>query len=460
MPGRDVVDPDLARLLAERLRGEVLRPADAGYDEARRIWNARLQERPGVVARCAGPDDVRAAVEVARRRGATPVVKSGGHDYAGRSTSAGGLLLDLSAMHDVRVDAPARTVRAGPGARWAEVDRASQQVGLATTGGTVSTVGVAGYTLGGGSGHLARRCGLAVDNLLAAEVVTAEGELVRASAEENPDLFWALRGGGGGCGIVTAFELRLHEVGPEVLAGQFVYGLEDAGTVLRAWREGMASAPDELCCYPFFLRVPPIPAFPEDAHGRLALDLVAVWCGPLAAGREAVRPLRGLADPILDHLEAQPYRAVQSMFDAGVPPGLRWYTKAHYLRSLPDDAIETLLGGLEPFPGAYTMVYLEPLGGAIGRVDPEATAFPHRDAPLGVHVLAGWEDPAADEETMAWARALHEALAPYATGGVYLNLLGEDELDRGDAAWGANRERLAEIRRRWDPEGLFAPGGR
>jgi len=441
--------------LDARIRGDALGPGDPGYDAAREIWNARLARRPAIIARCAGVADVRDSLAFARERDLEVAVRGGGHSYAGDSTCDDGLLVDLSAMGGVRVDPRARTVRVGPGATWAACDHETRAFGLATTGATVSSVGVSGYVLGGGTGYLARSCGLGADNLLSADVVTAEGELVRASESRNPDLFWGLRGAGAKLGVVTSFELRLHELATEVLAGMVVHRFEAAGEVLRSYRSLMAEAPDEVICYPFFIHLPEAPVFPEELHGRTVLALVPAYMGPVAEGEEALRPFRSLGDPVFDGVAPQPYTRVQKSFDAGVPKGMRWYTKAHFLDAASDGAIETILSHVEELPGALSMVYLEPMGGRIGRVDPDATAFPHRDAAYGFHVLAGWRDPGDDDRIMEWARGFHEAMSSFATGGVYVNLLGEDEEDRMDGAYGANLQRLRRVTEEWDPDGIF-----
>jgi FAD/FMN-containing dehydrogenase len=451
----DIADATLDSL-ADDLRGELLRPGDGGYDEARAVWNGRFDARPDAVARCTGAADVVAAVDLAREHDVPLSVKGGGHDYAGNAVRDEGLLVDLSPMDAVRVDPDAGTVRAGPGATWADVDHETQSFGLATTGATVSTVGVAGYTLGGGTGHLARTLGLAVDNLTGADVVTADGELVHAGGSENPDLFWALRGGGGNFGVVTSFEFDLHPVGPELLAGQVVHPFEDARDVLDRYRSFVADAPAEANCYAFVVPLPPLPAFPEDRHGEPAVNLVASYSGSVEAGRDALEPLRAFGDPLLDSVRPQPYVELQRAFDDGAPAGERWYSKAQYLDGLPDEALDALVSHTEDLPGPLTMVYLEPMGGAVGSVDPSATAFPHRDAAYSVHVLPGWSDPDRDEELMEWADGLHEALAPHSTGGVYVNLLGRDEDDRLRAAYGRNYDRLVELKREWDPDNLFS----
>jgi FAD/FMN-containing dehydrogenase len=437
------------------MRGTVLWPGDAGYDEARRVWNARFDRRPAAVARCATGRDVQAVMAVARESGLPVSVRGGGHDYAGYSVCDDGLVIDVGPMDRVRIDRAAKTAHVGAGVTWGAFDREAQAVGLATTGPTVSTVGVAGSTLGGGTGYLARRFGLSLDNLLSADVVTAAGDLLRASESENADLFWALRGGGGNFGIVTGLEFRLHEVGPEVLAGQVVYRIEDAGEVLRFYREFMAAAPDEVQCYPVIFRVPPATAFPAESHGQLAIDLVVAHTGAIGAGEKALSALRRLGDPILSAIAPTSYTAVQQTFDPGTPKGHRWYSKAHYLDGLTDAAIDTLLEHVRGFSGPLSIVYLEPMGGALARIRPDATAFAHRGAAHSFHVLAGWSDAGEDRAVMDWAASLHRAMAPHANGGVYVNLLDPDERDRVRAAYGPNYDRLAGIKAKYDPGNLF-----
>jgi len=455
MPTMTQLDDATLDALRDRMRGPVLTPGDDGYDDAHAIWNARLQQQPAAVARCTGTADVMAAVDVARANDLHVAVKGGGHDYAGQSAVEGGLMIDLSPMDGVRIDPDAKTARVQGGATWGDFDHEAQAFGLATTGVTVSTVGVAGSTLGGGTGYLARKHGLALDNLMAADVVTSDGELVRTSEEENSDLFWGLRGGGGNLGVVTSFQFQLHEVGPEVLAGQIVHPIEAAPEGLRFYRDVMTDAPDELHAYAFFIHVPPLPVFPEAYHGTTALDFMVAYAGDRATGEEVLQPLREFGDPILDSVRPQPYTALQQSFDAGVPKGHRWYSKAHYLDHLPDDAIDTVVDYVGPLPGPFSMVYFEPMGGAIGRVDASATAFPHRDAAYGFHILTGWSEADQDNDIMAWTRRFHEAMAPHANGGVYVNLLGADEPDRIRVAYGANHDRLARLKAEWDPENLF-----
>jgi FAD/FMN-containing dehydrogenase len=442
--------------LAEALEGEVLGPDDPGYDDMRAVWNGRFDRRPELIARCVSTADVAAAVRVARAHSMPISVKGGGHDYAGNTVGEGGILIDLGAMRSVDVDVEARRAVVGGGATWRDVDEATQEHGLATTAGTVSSVGVAGFTLGGGSGWLTRKHGLAVDNLLAAEVVTASGDVVRASEQENSDLLWALRGGGGNFGIVTRFEHRLHEVGPEVYAGQVMYPAEQAGDLLRFFRDHMRHAPDDLMAYFFFLRIPAADAFPKEHHGRIAVDFVVTWLGSVDEGEAALAPFRQFKDPILELVGPMPYLGLQQTFDAGTSTkGNRWYSRYHYLPGLSDALIDKIVDGLEPFPGEFTLVYLADEGGAPSRVAVEDTAFPHRTAAYSIHVFPGWADPGSDERNMSWARGLADAIAGYGSSGVYVNMLAEDEGDRIREAYGPNFVRLAKLKAKWDPENVF-----
>ena len=449
------VDEAAIRSLRQQLGALVLAPGDAGYDDARHIWNGRFDRRPGAIVRCGDAADVKRAVDVARAADLLLAVKSGGHDYAGNSICDDGLVIDLSRMDAIEVDREAGIVRVGPGARWGGVDRATQAQGLVTVGGTVSTVGVAGFTLGGGSGHLSRKHGLALDNLLSADVVTAAGEVLRTSERENSDLFWGLRGGSGNLGVVTSLELRLHELTTDVLAGQIIHPFEAAADVLRVYRSFMLGAPDEVQCYAFFLRVPPIPAFPDSVHNKVVIDLLVTHSGEAAEAEKVLGPLRSFGEPVLDTVAPVPYVTLQQAFDAGMAGGSRWYSKAHYLRELTDDAIETILTHVADLPGEFTTAYLGGEDGAMARVDRHATAFPHRDAPFSLHIFPGWTNAADDDRIIEWARRFHGAMTGHATGGVYVNLLGGDEADGPRSAYGANYERLAALKQQYDPGNLF-----
>ena len=439
--------------LARAVSGDVALPGDEGYEEGRSVWNVRFDRRPAVIVGCREARDVAAAIDFSLEQGLQLSVKGGGHAYAANTVGDGGLLIDLSPLKGIRVDRASMTSQVEAGVTWGEFDAEAQEEGLATPGPTVSMVGVAGSTLGGGNGYLSRKYGMVIDNLLSADVVTADGRLVHTSADENPDLFWALRGGGGNFGVVTSFEFRLYEVGPEVLAGQIVYRFADAEKVLRLYREFMHQAADEIQCYAFVLRVPPIPEFPEEFHGEIAIDLVVFHSDP--DGEEALRPLLDFGDPIFAFVGPQPYTAVQQSFDAGLPAGQRYESRSCDLAELSDEAITTFTTQVGNLPGGFTVVYLGAGGGAIGRVDPAATAFAHRRAPYSLHILAGWADADQDDEVTEWARNFHGAMAPHATEGVYVNLLGTDEHHRVAAAYGGNYDRLVEVKGRWDPENLF-----
>ncbi len=434
--------------------GRVLKPGDGGFDEARALWNTRFDRSPDLAVRCLAGDDVKAAVDHAREHGMTLSVKGGGHSYAANSVSDGGVLIDLSLMKKIAVDTEARTVTVEGGVTCAEMDAVTQEHGLATPSTTVSSVGVIGAALGGGSGYLSRKYGLMVDNVISAEVVTADGRQVRAASDENPGLFWALRGGGGNFGVVTSLELRLHEVGPQVLSGQIIYPFDKAGEYLRFFRDFMADAPDEFQCYPFCFRVPPIDLFPEEYHGQPVLDFVLYHEDPDAA--EFVLPLAGLGQTILEAAGVSRYADAQTGFDANLPKGQRYISKAHDLRVLTDGAIDTMVEFVPRMVGPLSAAYFDPLGGAVGRVDPSATPYAGRNTEFGFHILAGWMDPADDESVLAWASEFHGEMAAHATGGVYVSLIADDETDRIPAAYGANYARLRELKQRWDPTNLFS----
>jgi FAD/FMN-containing dehydrogenase len=443
--------------LAGSLEGELIAPGHAAYDEARRIWNGAIDRRPACIARCTGVADVVAAVRFARERDLLVAVRSGGHGVGGHAVCEGGLVIDLSPMKGIRVDPAARSARAQAGVLWGELDRETQLFGLATVGGIVTHTGIAGLTLGGGIGWLMRKHGATVDNLLSADVVTAQGEIVTASEAENADLFWAIRGGGGNFGIVTSFEYRLHPVGPIVLAGPVFHPLEDAPEVLRFYREFIAAAPDELTTI-FDLSVPPpLPFLPEEVHGKPVVMVGACYAGSPAEGAEVVRPLKQFGRPIADLLEPKPYTALQSMFDPLVPHGWHRYWKSVELPPLTDEAIDTLVEHSSALtsPKSYCIVFQ--LGGALARVGEDETAFSQRDATHNVNINAVWteDDPDAARH-IAWARDFLDAMQPHAGGRVYLNFLGEEGGNRVRQAYSArNYERLVELKRDYDPTNLF-----
>jgi FAD/FMN-containing dehydrogenase len=443
--------------LRNAILGSVIGPEDDGYDEARSIWNGAIDRRPACIARCTGVADVVAAVRFARERALPVSVRAGGHGVGGHALCDGGLVIDLSPMKGIRVDPATRTARAEAGVLWGELDRETQLFGLATVGGIVTHTGIAGLTLGGGIGWLMRKYGATVDNLLSADVVTAEGELVTASEDRNPDLFWGIRGGGGNFGIVTSFEYRLHPVGPIVLAGPVFHSLEDAPEVLRFYREFIAAAPDELTTIFELSVAPPASFLPDEVHGKQVVMVGACYAGSADEGAKVLRPLKQFGRPLADLLEPKPYTALQSMFDPMVPHGWHRYWKSVELPPLTDEAIDTLVRHAPAItsPKSYCIVFQ--LGGALGRVGESETAFSQRDAAHNVNVNAVWteEDPDA-ERHVGWARDFFDALQPHAGTRVYVNFLGEEGDSRVRQAYGArNYERLVELKRAYDPTNLF-----
>jgi len=437
------------------LAGQALVPGDDGYEEARQIWNALIDKRPAVIARCLSTADVVRAVGFARSCRLPLAVRGGGHNIAGSALAEGGLVIDLSGMKRVTVDAGARRASVEPGALLADVDAATQAHGLAVPVGINSTTGIAGLTLGGGFGWLSRKYGMTVDNLESAEVVTAAGEVVRADAQAHADLFWALRGGGGNFGVVTRFGFRLHPVGPNLMSGLIVYDARDARKVLAGYRAFMASAPDDLSVWTGLRLAPPLPFLPAEVHGRPVLALALLYTGDPAEGEPLVAPLRELAAPLGAHVGVQPYTAWQQAFDPLLARGARNYWKSHNFTELDDGLFEAALEALERLPSPQCEIFLAALGGATRRPAPDATAYAHRDTRFVMNVHARWEDAKDDARCIAWARWFFQASARFASGSVYVNFLTEDESDRTGAAYGPNHRRLAEIKRRYDPENLF-----
>jgi len=438
------------------LRGQLCLPGEAGYDEARTIWNAMIDRRPAVVVRAAGAGDALHTVRLAAEHGLLLSVRGGGHNIAGNAVCEGGLMLDLSGMAAVRVDAGARRARVEPGARLADFDREAQAFGLATPLGINSTTGIGGLTLGGGFGWLSRKHGLTVDNLISADVVTDAGEIVRASATEHPELFWAIRGGGGNFGVVTSFDFALHPVGPQVIAGLIVHPFSAAPAVLREYRELVAKAPDELCCWVVARKAPPLPFLPPEVHGTEVLVLALCHAGDLAAGAEAAAPFKAIGTPIADVVGPMPYAGWQAAFDPLLTPGARNYWKSHDFVDLADGVIDVLLDAVRRLPSPQCEIFIGHLGGAINRVPVGATAYPHRDVNFVMNVHTRWDTPAEDARCIAWTRALHEATAPFATGGVYVNFMPEDEAARVQAgAYGVNYDRLTRVKATYDPRNLF-----
>ena len=429
------------------LRGGLLIPGDGGYDEARKIWNGMFDRRPGLIARCAGAGDVVSAVNFARANDLLVAVRGGGHSFPGHSTCDGGLVVDLSGMKSIRVDPARRTARAEPGVKFIDLNRETQAFGLATTGGTVSDTGIAGLTLGGGMGWLGRKYGLTSDNLLSADIVTADGRLITASDTENQDLFWGLRGGGGNFGVVTSFEYRLHPVGPMVLGGFVMHPLSKAKEVLKFHDEFQDSAPDELTTFAGLLHSPEVDP---------VVGVGGCYHGPLDVGEQVVRPLKEYGPPVADMLGPMPYTAVQTMLDQSAPTGWRYYGKSGFLSGLSEDAIGILADHFATVPSPYSVILLFQLGGAVSRLPKNQTTYFHRDAAYSFEAISAWQEPADDEKNVRWTRELWDRFAPFASSGVYVNSLGEEGQDRVVAAYGAETyNRLAALKKKYDPANLF-----
>ena len=437
-------DAAIARFQAN-LHGDFIQPSDPRYEETRKVFNGMIDKRPALIVRCAAVGDVVEAVKLARETNMQVAVRGGGHGVTGNAICEDGLVIDLSGMKRVQVDSGNRTARAGAGSTWGDFDRETQAFGLATTGGIVPSTGIAGLTLGGGIGYLNRKYGLACDNLLGADVVTAEGLLLRASAEENADLFWGLRGGGGNFGVVTSFEYQIHPVGP-VLAGEVVYPLDQAKEVLRFYRDWSAAVPDEVRADATLLSGPEGPA----------LDLILCYCGAIEEGEKVLRPMRSCGSPLADSVAPVPYATVQNLLTEIFRPGRLQYWKSGFVQALSDEAIDTLVDFFAAnVPGFFAAIAIEHLGGAVSRVDPRDTAFAHRDAQHSLLVLRMWQDPADSEKNIEWARRCYQTAEPFLKAGAYVNYLGDEGEARVRAAYGVNYERMRAIKNKYDPTNFF-----
>ena len=441
--------------LTEAVAGSVVTPDDPRYDEVRALYNAMFDKRPAAIVTCSSADDVAHAVRVARDDGYEVAIRGGGHNGAGFGSVDGGLVIDLRGLREVSVDPSAKTVRVGGGATWGEVDTATGEHGLATPSGIISTTGVGGLTLGGGLGHLTRRCGLTIDNLLEAEVVLASGEKARASRDEHPDLFWALRGGGGNFAVVTSFLFRLHEV-PRVFAGPTFWDVGESRDVLSAYRDFIRSAPRELNGFFAFHFVPPAEPFPEALHGRLICGVVWCFIGDENTGAEAIAPLlESTPEPLMHGVQTMPHAALQGAFDGLYPPGDQWYWRAHFVEEIPDEAVDVHATFGSRLPTAQSTMHMYPIDGAAHDVGPEETAWAYRDANWN-SVFAGVDrDPANRDEIRAWSVAYHEALDPYSSGGSYVNMMMDEGQERVRAAYRENYDRLARVKKEYDPDNFF-----
>jgi FAD/FMN-containing dehydrogenase len=442
--------------LATRMRGEILAPGDLRYDEVRTIWNADVDRRPALIARCGAASDVVAAMRFARELDLPVAVRGGGHAVAGHALCDDGLVVDLSAMRGIHLDPRARTVRVEGGCLWADVDRQTQTAGLAVTGGIVSHTGVAGLTLGGGIGWLMRKAGLTIDNLRSADVVTVDGRTLVASPDENPDLFWGLRGGGGNFAIVTSFEFDLHPVGPTVLAGMVLHTMDDAPDVLGFLRDFAADAPDEVGVLANLRLAPPLPIIPEHLHGTPIVALVACYAGRVADGEQVLRPLREFGQPILDTVAPKPYTAHQQMFDLALPAGRGYYWRARRLPPLNDEVIQVITKHAAMITSPFSTVPIFTLGGAVTRVDPNATAYPNRDAAHDINIAGAWEpgDPDRDRH-IEWVKTFWNALED-ASQGVYVNFMSDEPQERVRAAYGPTTyARLVSLKQHYDPDNIL-----
>jgi len=450
-----ILGPDALADLEAMVDGDVLAPGVPGYEQARRIYNGMIDRRPAAIVRCVGAADVVSALHFARVRGLEITVKSGGHGVAGSAIGDGVLTIDLSGMRRVEVDPARRVARVEAGTTWGALDAATQEHGLAVTGGRVASTGVAGLTLGSGSGWLERTIGFTCDNLVSAEVVTANGDILHASAEENADLFWGIRGGGGNFGVVTRFEFQLHPIGPTLLAGSIVYPFAAAREIGRAYRDFMAEAPDEVGGAFSFVTLGADPTLPEAARGRLVVSVVAAYFGAVAEGEKALAPLRRLAMPVADRLRPMQYVELQRLNDGGNPPGLNNYYKADFLRALSDEAIDTIVDQAGRITSPQTALILQPLGGALARVPADATPLGRRDAAYAYHALTCWADADHDRH-IRWTRGFSAALQPFATTGVYLTYIGEEGESRVREAYGPEKyARLVALKDRYDPTNVF-----
>jgi len=437
------------------IKGRVLTPDDVNYDQARQVWNAMIDRRPAVIFQPAEPADVPPVIEFARENELEISIRGAGHNIAGNAVSNGGVMIDFSNMRDVRVDAGKKRAYVGPGATLADLDSATQRHGLATPVGINSTTGIAGLTLGGGFGWLTRKHGMTIDNLISADVVTAGGEKLRASAQDNPDLFWALRGGGGNFGIVTEFEFALHSVGPQILAGLIVFPFAQAKQILTHYRRLADTAPEDLSVWTVLRQAPPLPFLPQNVHGKEVVVLPIFYTGNLAEGEKMVARVRSFGEVLGEHVGAQPYTEWQKAFDPLLGPGARNYWKSHNFTELSDGALDAIIEYAGKLPSPQCEIFIGHIAGAANRVASGAMAYAHRDAKFVLNVHGRWDSPTDDKSCIEWARAFFNASAPYASAGAYVNFMTEEESHRIAAAYGSNYDRLVQLKRRYDPENVF-----
>jgi FAD/FMN-containing dehydrogenase len=443
----------MTEALREQARGKVITSDEAEYDDARRVHNGMIDRRPKVIVQCVDVGDVMTAVAFARDNGLELSVRGGSHSVPGYGTNDNGIVIDLSPMKGIRVDPKKQTVRAEGGCTWGDFNHATYPYGLATTGGVVSTTGIAGLTLGGGIGYLARKYGLSLDNLISADVVTADGQILVASEKENKDLFWAIRGGGGNFGVVTSFEYQLHPV-KDVYAGFFFYPLESTHDVLNFYREYIAFAPEEMGAFFGFQIAPPLPFIPASEHGKSFCIIIACWAGPLDKGEKALKPIRNAAPTVAEMMGPMPYPAINAAFDALLPPGLQHYWKTAFATELNDGAIEAHIKYGPKIPVVNSAMHIYSINGACNRIASDATAFTYRDAQFATVIAGMWPDPADNTKNIKWVKDYYKALQPHSEAGGYVNFMAEDD-DRVRENYKGNYDRLAKIKKKYDPKNLF-----
>jgi FAD/FMN-containing dehydrogenase len=449
-----MLSDDSVKEFKSNLRGSVIEPGDKGYDDARKVYNGMIHKRPRLIARCADVADVIRSVNFARDQDLLLAIRSGGHNAGGLGICDDGLVIDLASMKYTRVDPTARTVTVGGGCTWGDVDHATHVFGLATPSGIISTTGVGGLTLGGGIGHLTRKCGLTIDNLISADVVLANGNFVKANADENSDLFWAIRGGGGNFGVVTSFTFRLHPV-DTIYGGPMLYELSEAAGVMKWYRELIHGAPDDLNGFFAFMTVPPAPPFPEHLRLKKMCGVVWTYSGSLTKADETFKPIRAFKKAALDLVGPLPQPALQSMFDALYPPGLQWYWRADFVNELSDEAIAQHIRFGNALPSMHSTMHLYPINGAASRVGKHDTAWNYRDATWAQVMVGVDPDPANNEKTISWTKSYYDALHPYSAGGAYVNFMMDEGEERVKATYGDNYERLVAIKDKFDPNNLF-----
>lgn len=441
--------------LSNKVQGKVIVPDDPDYEESRQIWNAMIDKHPAAIVQCSDASDVLEALNYAKANKLEISVRGAGHNIAGNSICDNGLMIDLSTMKRVQVDPEKQRVQVEPGVTLGDLDAAVQEHGLATPVGINSTTGISGLTLGGGFGWLTRKYGMTIDNLISAKVITADGRQLTASEDDNADLFWAIRGGGGNFGIITEFEFQLHSVGPEILAGLMVFPFEQAKQILTQYREFVETAPEDLNVWVVLRKAPPLPFLPEDVHDKEVVVLAMFYTGEIKEGEQLIAPLRSFGDAHGEHIGAQPYTAWQQAFDPLLTPGQRNYWKSHNFTELSDGAIEQLISYAGKLPTSQCEIFIGLLAGAPNRIDSNAMAYSSRDAKFVLNVHGRWEEESDDEKAISWAREFFKATKPFASAGVYVNFMTAEEGERVSDAYSVNYQRLVEIKRKYDPQNIF-----